>query len=142
MDFTLVAERYQEAMRTIGSNINRIIRETTQAEIKRELFFTLQYIFHQGQTTNTEIARHFEVGKSTITAQMNRLENQGLIIKTGNTKDKRTIYLAATEDGSALVRRVEQKIIDLIEEKLNNCHQDEILQFLSQLEKFAGLIER
>ncbi|WLV25482.1 MarR family transcriptional regulator [Aciduricibacillus chroicocephali] len=142
MDFTKVAERYQAAMRTIGSNINRIIRETAHPEIKRELFFTLQYIVHQRQTTNTEIAGNFEVGKSTITAQINRLENLGLIMKTGNAKDKRTIYLVATEQGSALIRKIERRIIDLIEEKLTTCHQDEILLFVSQLEKLAALLQK
>lgn len=142
MNMEQTLRRYQKAMQTIGSTINQIIRDTTEIDIKRELFITLQFIASKGQTTNTEIARNFEVGKSTVTAQINRLADQGLVEKSGSTKDKRTIYIAPTQAGIELVRSIERKIMNIVQEKLTPADPHKVENFVGQLEALAELLEK
>jgi len=134
-------DRYQIAMRVIGRNFNQIIKDIVNTEIKNELYLTLQFIVRHGQTTNTELANQFEVGKSTITARLNRLDQLGLIEKQGNHKDKRTIYVAASSKGQQLDKRIENKILTVLSTIIKDVEEKELVNFLQTLEKFALLLE-
>jgi len=134
-------DRYQLAMQTIGRNFNKIIKDIVNTEIKNELYLTLQFIVRKGQTTNTELAKYFEVGKSTITARLTQLGQLELIEKYSNQKDKRTIYVAATNKGQELDRKIEHKILIVLSKIIEDVEETELVNFLHTLEKFAYLLE-
>ena len=136
-----VIERYRKAMDIIDRSISNFIKHSVGTDIKKELFYTLQYIVCHGQCTNTEIAKAFEVGKSTITAQINRLYEQDLVVKTRNDKDRRTVYLSATPKGIKLFQSIQQEIYELIAERLASVTEEEVAVFIASLEKLSDLLE-
>jgi len=141
MKIEYIVARYQSAFEDIQKSLNNIIKQTVGTDIKIELFSTLQFIVNRDYCTNTEIARAFEVGKSTITAQINRLDEQGLIEKHRNAKDRRTIYLSATPKGLALFETIKQEIFTLLEDRLAFVEDIEISTFLASLEKLSNLLK-
>jgi DNA-binding MarR family transcriptional regulator len=57
---------------------------------------------HPGMSQH-ELARKLLVGRSNITMLLPQLETQGLLLREGDTKDKRVIRLYLTADGEALL---------------------------------------
>ncbi|MBO6726448.1 MAG: MarR family transcriptional regulator [Rhizobiaceae bacterium] len=57
---------------------------------------------HPGMSQH-ELARRLLVGRSNITMLLPQLETQGLLLREGDTKDKRVIRLYLTADGEALL---------------------------------------
>src|SRR5699024_1954886 len=134
-------ERYQNAMNTIYRCVNNILKEKIHSDITTDQFSTLQYIHNNEQCTSTQIAHAFGIGKSAVTAQINRLFARELIERTRDIKDRRNIYLHVTKRGMELVNYTEEKLYDVIGVQLSHFNDDEILSFIDSLEKLAKVME-
>ncbi|MCG1027196.1 MarR family transcriptional regulator [Virgibacillus halodenitrificans] len=140
MELLELINRYQDAMNTINRNVNLILKEKIHAEITTEQFPTLQYIQRNEQCTSSEIAAFLGVGKSAITAQINRLDEKGLIIRNRDKQDRRIVYLQLTEKGNELVDYTKNNLTEEIGTYLGNFNEEEILTFIHALEKLAHVM--
>jgi len=140
MDIGLIVDRYQTAISNINRSVNVIIKQTIHTEMNTEQFSTLQYIERHRNCTNTEIAQAFAVGKSTVTAQLTKLYEKDFIQRTRNERDRRTVYLSTTPKGAELVKSIESKLYEEIGQNLDMFDQQEVLSFLSSLEKLSLLM--
>lgn len=118
-----------------------MMKQHTHSDLTTDQFAILQYIHKQGKTTATDIATTFGVGKSAITAFVNRLMHKELITRRRNERDRRIIYLSLTEQGALAVKETEKAIHLFLIEKLEEFDIDDIDRFLQALEKLAHLTE-
>lgn len=65
-----------------------------------------------GQTL-VELARATGTRPSTLTGVVDRLEERGLAVRSADPADRRVVRVAPTRTGSALARRVRQRIAGL-----------------------------
>ncbi|MYL60016.1 MarR family transcriptional regulator [Virgibacillus halodenitrificans] len=140
MDLLELINRYQDAMNTIDRNVNLILKEKIHTEITTDQFPTLQYIQKHQQCTSSEIAAFLGVGKSAITAQINRLDEKGLIIRRRDKQDRRIVYLQLTERGNELVDYTRNNLTKEIGTYLGNFNEEEIHTFIQALEKLAHVM--
>ncbi|MGY0693818.1 MarR family winged helix-turn-helix transcriptional regulator [Virgibacillus sp. FSP13] len=133
--------RHQDAMNTIYRNVNIIIKEKIHSDITTDQFSTLQYIQNHEKCTSTEIAHSFGIGKSAVTAQINRLFDKGLIERVRDEKDRRNVYLHVTTKGAGLVDYTENEVYDAIGTHLAHFDDQEILTFIHSLEKLANAMD-
>ncbi|APC49509.1 MarR family winged helix-turn-helix transcriptional regulator [Virgibacillus halodenitrificans] len=140
MDLLELINRYQDAMNTIDRNVNLILKEKIHTEITTDQFPTLQYIQKHQQCTSSEIAAFLGVGKSAITAQINRLDEKGLIIRRRDKQDRRIVYLQLTEKGNELVDYTRNNLTKEIGTYLGNFNEEEIHTFIHALEKLAHVM--
>lgn len=134
-------DRYQVAFNTIYRSVNTTIKEHVHDDITTDQFSVLQHIHRQQTSTSTEIANTFGVGKSAITALVNRLFEKKLIVRKRDQKDRRVVYLSLTEKGIELVKQTEDEVYRFISEKLSHFSESDVEAFLNALEKLANLME-
>lgn len=134
--------RYQTAMNTIYRGVNSILKEKIHSDITTDQFSTLQYIRNNETCTSTEIAHAFGVGKSAVTAQINRLFDKELIERTRDQSDRRNVYLHVTPKGLELVNFTEKEVYAVIGEQLAHFDKEEITMFIQSIEKLANVMDK
>lgn len=141
MELNQIINRYQEAMNSVYRNVNIILKEKIHSDITTDQFSTLQFIQKNNKCTSTEIATSFGVGKSAVTAQINRLFDKGLIERVRDEKDRRIVYLYVTEKGIELVNYTEKELYAAIGKYLAHFDEEEVKTFIYSLEELATIME-
>lgn len=141
MELKELIERYQNAINTVYRSVNNILKEKIHSDITTDQFSTLQYIFKNEPCTSTQIAHTFGIGKSAVTAQINRLFNKDLIERIRDENDRRNVYLHVTNKGVDLVKLTEKELFNIIGAKLAHFEETEIISFIHSLEKLAKMME-
>src|SRR5690606_6486620 len=137
MELKVLVERYQTAINQVYRRINIILKEQIHADITTDQFSTLHYIFKNNTCTSTDIAGEFGVGKSAVTAQINRLYEKELIERNRDDTDRRVVYLSVTPKGTEFIVQTEKALFEVIGKYLQNFNEDEIYTFIHSLEKLA-----
>lgn len=88
--------------------------------------------------TMNELARKIGKDKSTITALVNKLINQGYVQKTRDTEDNRVVFVTLTEKGRELGPMFNKVSEDLLSTVYRNISQDEREELLKTLEKIKN----
>lgn len=142
LELKVLIDRYQDAMNTVSRSVNAMLKDKVHSDITTDQFSTLHYIHTHESSTSTEIAQAFGVGKSAVTAQINRLFDKGLIDRNRDEKDRRIVYLFVTKKGIELVNYTEDKLHKVLGAHLSHFEKDEIHTFIEALEKLAKIMEK
>lgn len=70
-----------------------------------------------------------------ITRLVDRIEKLGLATRRRSTKDRRVVYVMATEKARNLFQKLEQPLLDFAEDLLGHLSEDELSQLLTLLAK-------
>lgn len=132
-----IIRRYEAANFLVNRRLNAMIREMMPGELTIDQFATLRYLRKQGKSTSSELADIFCVGKSSITAIVNRLFDKNLIKRLPDDKDRRVTYLALTEEGERISDELEGEIQKLLAKYIQPFHEEEALSFIQTFEKLA-----
>lgn len=119
-----------------------LIKAQLDQDVTAEQFFMLRYIERAGRCTATHLSEAFEVNKSAITAMTNRLVEKGFLMRLGDPKDRRVVYLALSPEGMEWLKLAEEKIFQLVDSVLSHFAPQEIRQFIQTYEKLAVLLGR
>lgn|SRR5690625_2167064 len=141
MELHQLFNRYQVAINAIYRGINNTLKEYVHPTLTTDQFAILQYIDQQTSCTSTEISQTFGVGKSAVTALINRLHEKKLVERIRDQEDRRIVKLSLTESGKTLVAQTEEKLYQVIAERLSHFEQSEIENYIKSLEKLAALME-
>jgi MarR family transcriptional regulator, 2-MHQ and catechol-resistance regulon repressor len=69
-------------------------------------FAILELLLHRGQQPVNAIGRRVDLTSGAITSAVDRLEAQGLVVRTADPEDRRTRFVSLRPKGTALIRRV------------------------------------
>lgn len=141
MELHELVNRYQLAMNTVYRGVNMLMKDKISPEITTDQFPTLQYIASHENCTSTEIAITFGIGKSAVTAQINRMFEKGFLSRTRDSNDRRIVYLRATDAGKLLVAETEKILYQCLAPVLCNFAEADIQYFLQLLEHLADLMD-
>ena len=81
---------------------------------------------------------HRVVSRSNITGIIDRLEKLGLVKREGSADDRRVKYIAITQKGRDLIKKVEEKYFDNLKQIvwfLDEKDKNELTEIISRLEK-------
>ena len=99
--FSRLEEVFLELVRALHSELaNQMVSGITGSQ-----FFVLKKINEKGRMTVSEVAEELGVSLSAITALVNRLVNNSMVVRTRDQTDRRLVWLEATEQGADVVRR-------------------------------------
>ncbi|QWU13532.1 DNA-binding transcriptional regulator, MarR family [Paenibacillus sophorae] len=133
--------RYIDAYQIVTRRINARMRESFDLGLTSEQFQILRLIDGQPGCTSTYLSEALCVGKSSITAMINRLAEAGIIERTRDENDRRLVYLAISENGRAIYETAEEKVLEVISPYLMNFDKDKIEQFITMFERLAQLMQ-
>jgi DNA-binding MarR family transcriptional regulator len=136
-----IVEAYTSAMNEVYRRINNIMNEKVHKELTTDQFATLRFLYQNEPSMSSDIAHEFAIGKSAVTAQVNRLFERGLINRERDQKDRRIVYLTLTEEGKELTEQGTSKLYEVLGEILSNFEQEEITFFINKLEKLAQILK-
>ncbi|CAM4357624.1 DNA-binding MarR family transcriptional regulator [Paenibacillus endophyticus] len=132
-----IIDRYEAANFLVNRRLNAMIRELMPEDLTVDQFSTLRYLRSHDRSTSSELADIFCVGKSSITAIINRLFDKNLIQRLTDEKDRRVIYLTLTEEGNQVCDRMADKIDVLLARYIERFEEQEALGFIETFERLA-----
>lgn len=92
----------------------------------------------KGSVFPLDLTHMFQVGRSLITAELNRLTEAGLITSRKSADDGRRLELALTPKGEAANIRLAEELAMLLGERLSSYTREEILFCARMLRDFSG----
>jgi len=69
-------------------------------------FAILELLLHRGRQPVNAIGRRVDLTSGATTTAVDRLEAQGLVIRTSDPEDRRTRFVSLTPKGTVLIRKV------------------------------------
>jgi len=133
-------DRYIDLNFSIHRKGEVLVREQLGEELTNDQLYILRYISKAKFCTSTELAEHFDVQKSAITAIINRMWEKGIIMRTRDEKDRRVVYLTLTDKGNELYTQAEKRIFKLVESFIEKFDHEEINQFMNTYAKLNQVI--
>ncbi|BDC19542.1 MarR family transcriptional regulator [Acidianus sp. HS-5] len=121
---------------------NRKLRELLQKEAeKRGLSYTevsTLYFLKGGEKNVSGLAEFVGVNKSTMVEILDKLENEGMITRSRNDKDRRVVLVKITQKGLEELEDVRQGYKNLIKEILAKSEGDVIKFFQIIIEEVSA----
>jgi len=99
----------------------------------------LEISFHNDKTP-IEIANHLNLDKSYTSRILKRFEKNGLLDKSPSPTDSRSVELHLTTAGKALVKELDQRSDQQINDLLGNLSAEQQQQFYQALETLDQLL--
>ncbi|AOY75190.1 MarR family winged helix-turn-helix transcriptional regulator [Clostridium formicaceticum] len=77
-----------------------------------------------GLCNMSNLSEAIEVSKGTMTCMLNKLVEDGYVERSSSSKDRRNVYVSLTELGNKKVNQIKSKLLDAIDEKLNELEEN------------------
>ncbi|PWW39687.1 MULTISPECIES: MarR family winged helix-turn-helix transcriptional regulator [Paenibacillus] len=139
-DARSLVNRYLDASFLVTKRFDTQIRERLGQTITTDQFCALRLIEEKPLCTPSDLAELLCVGKSSITALVNKLVDRDLVHRAGDERDRRVVYLTLTDNGREVYRETEQEIQQILEPYLVHFKPEEVQNFIESFEKLAALL--
>jgi DNA-binding MarR family transcriptional regulator len=102
---------------TIEAALSTILRWTTRSDNRRALqdaagaalsstdSWLLEYVVASGPVRMSALAEWLSVDRSTVTTEVRRLEDGGLVTRRPDESDRRAVLVTATDEGRVAIQR-------------------------------------
>ncbi|OKP96908.1 MarR family transcriptional regulator [Paenibacillus sp. P46E] len=125
----------------VTRQINAQIRDSMAEGLTNDQFLIMRLIQSQDLCTSTYLAEAVAVGKSSITAIINRLVEAGFIDRTRDENDRRQVYLSLTNKGRETYSTAEKQVQKVISPYFSHFEERDIEKFITMFEKLAFLMQ-
>jgi DNA-binding MarR family transcriptional regulator len=105
-DFTAASARMRELRRALAGSLGLTVAE-------HAVLLGLWYCESRGGTTVRMLADHLHIAAAHVTAEVNKLERAGLIVKRSSETDRRAVDLRLSKRGRAVLDRLEPLLRDV-----------------------------
>jgi DNA-binding MarR family transcriptional regulator len=135
-------EKYEELTFLVHKRGEVLATKEIAGNLTYDQHFTLGFIMKRGRCTSTDLADHFHVQKSAVTAIINRLAAKGLVRRERDRSDRRIVHLIPTKKGVEFYNACNRKIHDVLTRVISHFKEEEIEAFLNTYEKLAFVLDQ
>ena len=103
-------------------------------------FAILELLLHRGQQPVSAIGRRVDLTSGAITSAVDRLEAQGLVVRTADAEDRRTRFVSLTPKGTARIREVfgiHKRAIEAATRGLATAERETLINLIKKLGRAA-----
>ncbi|MEU8611524.1 MarR family transcriptional regulator [Actinoplanes sp. NPDC048791] len=123
-DDTRPAERVQEAFTTLlwwahRGDVRRSLLGAAAQTLSTNDITLLRMIVRHGPVRVSDLASWHGVDKSTVTPQVHRLEERGVVTRHSDPGDRRAVLLTATDEGRQRLQTIDRAGVRLFENALD-----------------------
>lgn len=97
--------------------------------------FILRIIHRHGTCTVKNILQEVSLSPSATTNALNHLEKEGLVIRSRNTDDRRTVWLELSQEGKRIAAQMVENRQALIDQLFEKLSEEEKETFFALIEK-------
>lgn len=134
-------DRYVDAYLLVTRQVQARMRDSMTEGLTNDQFLILRLINSQENCTSTFLAEAVAVGKSSITAIINRLVEAELIERTRDESDRRQVYLSLTDKGKSRYYTAEKQVQEVVSPYFAHFEKQDIEKFITLFEKLAFLMQ-
>lgn len=134
-------DRYLDVYQLVTRRISAEMREHLGEDLTNDQFQVVRLINSMPQCTSSQLAETLAVGKSSITAIVNRLVDAGILYRTRDEADRRQVYLALTDYGTSIFESAQEQVRNIISPYLKHFEEKDIEMFISMFEKLGQLMQ-
>ncbi len=95
--------------------------------------FILGYLNENGKTKSLDLAKALDVSTARIAVIINDLENEGLVLREKDEKDKRITYISLTEKGIFVVTEDKKHVLNVLDNVIKKTSEEELNGFIKVL---------
>ena len=103
-------------------------------------FAILELLLHRGRQPVNEIGRRIDLSSGAITSAVDRLEAQGLVVRSSDMEDRRTRWVSLTPKGTARIREVfgaHKQKMDGVAGSLTKAERETLIDLVKKLGRGA-----
>jgi len=135
IDLSVVAD-IEKDLRYIAGIIKQKGREIlSNYTITPPQFVALQWLFEEGDMTIGELSNKMYLAFSTTTDLVDRMENNHLVVRVKDPKDRRVVRIHLLDEGKRIIDEVIKKRQLYLQTVLENFSDEEVLQLKQSLMK-------
>jgi DNA-binding MarR family transcriptional regulator len=139
VDTLAVAESLRPVLLRVGRELRR---ETRAGGVSPEQVSLLVAIKYSPGVGVGELAAQEHVSAPAMSNHVNRLERDGLAIRTPSLNDKRRVGLTLTAEGQRMLRRVRSRRTAWLVARLGKLDPDELATIEAAVEPLSRLLAR
>jgi DNA-binding MarR family transcriptional regulator len=121
--------------------IGRHIERLRSPAVNQGEAHILAHLAESGTSTIGEVHRIFAHKRSTLTSILDRLESRRLIVRTTDSRDRRTFRISLTPHGRRLARRVSSHLAAFEEQVLARASARDLQAFRRVLETLENVLD-
>ena len=127
MDYHLLAEELIELHRRLLSfPVNRMLADLAKGEL-----FVLNYLMvHQDPVHPKELSQQMMVSTARVAALLNRMEEEGLIVRLPDSRDNRQTIITPTQFGIQFVQEHRTGLVDVMAQALELLGPEDAQNYL------------
>jgi MarR family transcriptional regulator, 2-MHQ and catechol-resistance regulon repressor len=103
-------------------------------------FAILELLLHRGQQAVNAIGRRVDLTSGAITSAVDRLEAQGLVVRTADAEDRRTRFVSLTPKGAERIREVlgvHKRAMEGVTRLLTTAERETLISLIKKLGRAA-----
>ncbi len=132
------ADRVAAHLRLVVARTARRLRQEAGAGLSPSQTAALATIDRHGPLTPSELADHERIQRPTVTRLLARLEEDGLVRRAPDPRDRRSALISISDEGRALLRAVRSRKDAFLAQRLRGLDPDDV----ATLDRAAAILER
>ncbi|GAA1977007.1 hypothetical protein GCM10009718_11670 [Isoptericola halotolerans] len=107
-------------------------------ELEASAYPLLAHIAMHPGTRGSDLAAHFGVGRATVSRQLSRLAELGLVHRETDPEDTRGQQITLTDDGAARFQKARDARVTMLEAALTQWDKDEVAELARLLNHYSA----
>lgn len=133
-----IADGLRPVLLRVGRELRREARAVGISPEQVSLLVAIKYAPGIGIR---DLAAHERISAPALTKHVDRLERDGLVVRTPSPSDKRRIGVALTEEGQRALRRVRSRRTAWLATRLRGLDADELAAVEAAIEPLSRLLK-
>ena len=138
IDTVAVADALRPVLLRVGRELRREARAVGISPEQVSLLVAIKYTPGIGIR---DLAAHERISAPALTKHVDRLERDGLVVRTPSPDDRRRIGLALTEEGQRVLRRVRSRRTAWLATRLRGLDAGELAAVEAAIEPLSRLLK-
>ena len=125
-------------VRAIDLHSRRLVE---QSGLTGPQLVTLREVARLGRVRPGSLAKAINLSHATVTGILDRLEQRGLVTRTRDGEDRRSVIVAVTPEGQVILKDAPSLLQDQFHLKLSRLEEWECTMILTTLQRIAAMME-
>jgi DNA-binding MarR family transcriptional regulator len=132
-----------EAIVYLYTESRRVTKELARrAQLTGPQLTVIKILETLGDLSLSELSDRIRAQNSTVTGIIDRMEREGLVVRTRSTADRRVVHIRLTDKGKGLAREIPVEPMEIFRHALLALSEQELRDFLRILTKIAKRVKQ